>query len=200
MLEFRLLRGLAHVTPPKKILSCEYNSVTSLPRKIWQGWQEMVSTINFIDQMGFICQKQILRGRRLLLCKAGPLVMCGLLALTTWQQTEDLLYLTQRLERNHFHIFLLMYDKIGGGWSQWHWTWMNDTVPFIRSKCSHAYRNVWPEIWASSHKRWGWGCVASPVLEKITHKSGRVDKIRYRPSTVKQEKMNWPLPQTFLLV
>ena len=34
MLEFRLLRGLATVTRLKNTFSCEYSSVTSLPRKI----------------------------------------------------------------------------------------------------------------------------------------------------------------------
>jgi hypothetical protein len=34
MLEFRLLRGLPHVTCSKKHRSCEYSSETSLPRKI----------------------------------------------------------------------------------------------------------------------------------------------------------------------
>lgn len=35
MLEFLLLRGLAQVTPLKKIFSWEYSRVTSLPLKIW---------------------------------------------------------------------------------------------------------------------------------------------------------------------
>lgn len=63
----------------------------------------------FYRSNGVYLSKTNFKGAAASVVQSRSLVMCGLLALTTWQQTEDLLYLTQRLERNHFHIFFFFF-------------------------------------------------------------------------------------------